>query len=183
MPARPERLVGFRGGLGPGILNHCSHASLTRSNTNEFGIALPAGGLAYTAAPKNYGLWPPEQGGRNATFQEIGVNSAGVAVSDTETIFNSEAALAVDPYVEDTGLTEDVLTAMLIPQVWRGLRGRGGGQRAGYSRARRSGLVGDRLSLVSSSKSFAAPAQILSFRQCKQRLDPTFRCRWRFAAD
>lgn len=71
---------------------------------------------------------PPWQGydratGRNASKEETGINSAGVAISDTETIFNSEAALAADPYVNDTGLVEDGLTSVLLPQARSAVQG------------------------------------------------------------
>jgi len=55
--------------------------------------------------------------GKNASKEEIGVNSAGVAISNTETIFNSDGALKADPYVEDTGLVEDTLSSVLLPQA------------------------------------------------------------------
>jgi hypothetical protein len=94
---------------------------LCRSNINEFIIELPAPLLAYSAWPK------PFSSGKNATFEEVGVNSAGVAISDTETIFNRNntwrnATLNIDPYMEKTGLTEDALTTLLLPSVrgaWR----------------------------------------------------------------
>ena len=54
-------------------LPHNSH----RSNLNGFGTPLPAGGLAYWALPA--------QG--SDTFESSGVNSAGVAISATETIY------------------------------------------------------------------------------------------------
>ena len=38
-------------------------------------------------------------------------------VSDTETIFNSEKALDADPYVNGTGLIEDVLASIMLAQA------------------------------------------------------------------
>lgn len=42
--------------------------------------------------------------GFNASYEEVGVNQAGVAVSSTETIESSEAALAADPLNNVTGV-------------------------------------------------------------------------------
>ena len=43
--------------------------------------------------------------GENPSFEEVGVNSFGVAVSSTETIESSEAALAFDPLNNATGVS------------------------------------------------------------------------------
>ncbi len=40
-----------------------------------------------------------------------------MAVSGTESIYNSAAALAADPLNEDTGIIEDVIPSILLPQV------------------------------------------------------------------
>ena len=53
----------------------------------------------------------------------MGINSAGVSISSTETIFSSDAALAADPYNLDTGLIEDNIASILLPQVGRGPEG------------------------------------------------------------
>ncbi len=86
---------------------HLSNLTLTALGSNRF---CPAVSL------------PPLQGydrasGRNASKEETGINSAGVAISDTETIFNSDGALKADPYLNDTGLVEDSLTSVLLPQA------------------------------------------------------------------
>lgn len=49
--------------------------------------------------------------------ESVGVNSAGVALSATESIYNSKAALAADPYVTDSGVIEDAIPSIILPQV------------------------------------------------------------------
>ena len=90
------------------------------SNSNYLEATLPAPGLAYLAAPcinaggyHNRGRAAPASG--SASLEEVGVNSAGVVVSATETITARAAALAADPLVADTGLTEDALASLLLP--------------------------------------------------------------------
>lgn len=93
-----------------------------RSNVNNATLELPGPGLAYVAAPKNYTALGLDMTGRNDSKEETGVNSAGVSVSATETIFNSKGALAADPYLEDTGLIEDVLASVLLDQASSGAK-------------------------------------------------------------
>lgn len=85
-----------------------------RSNANGLALQLPAPGLAYSAIPVTLA---DASAGRNASGETAGVNSAGVAVSGTETILNSAAALAADPYNAASGLTEDALPSLLLPQA------------------------------------------------------------------
>ena len=55
------------------------------------------------------------------------MNEAGVAVSATESIYNSAAALVADPYNEAAGIIEDAIPSLLLPQVKRtAVGGRGG---------------------------------------------------------
>lgn len=44
-----------------------------------------------------------------------GWNEAGVGFSGTESIFARDDALKIDPYVEDTGITEDDIPDVLLP--------------------------------------------------------------------
>ena len=55
--------------------------------------------------------------GRNASGEAAGVNSAGVAISATESIYNSAAALAADPHNTETGIIEDAIPSVLLPQA------------------------------------------------------------------
>lgn len=52
-----------------------------------------------------------------------------MALSSTETIFSSDAALAADPYNLGTGLLEDNIASILLPQVQCGWCSAGGGGR------------------------------------------------------
>ncbi len=80
------------------------------ANDNAFTWDLPPNALGYVAFPK----WQSEDQ-KDLSFEETGINDYGVAISATETIFNSDAILAVDPYVTDTGLTEDSITSVVLP--------------------------------------------------------------------
>lgn len=60
-----------------------------RANLNNLTIELPAPGLAYFALPDGVAL-----DARNTSGEAAGWNAAGVAVSATESIYNSAAALA-----------------------------------------------------------------------------------------
>ena len=40
-----------------------------------------------------------------------------MVISATESIYNSPAALAADPYVEGTGVVEDAIPSLLLPQM------------------------------------------------------------------
>lgn len=75
---------------------------------------LPAPGLAYIAVPVGLST---ESAAPNPTFEETGVNSAGVALSSTETIFSNDAVLAADPLNTATGLIEDSIASIILPQV------------------------------------------------------------------
>lgn len=85
-------------------------AMIFLANDNAFTWDLPPNALGYVAFPK----WQSEDR-KNLSFEETGINDYGIALSATETIFNSDAILAVDPYVTDTGLTEDSITSVVLP--------------------------------------------------------------------
>jgi dipeptidase len=85
-------------------------AAVFQANDNAFTWPLAPDALGYTAFPK----WQSEDK-KDLSFEEAGANDYGVAISATETIFNSKAVLAVDPYVENTGLTEDSITSVILP--------------------------------------------------------------------
>ncbi len=50
------------------------------------------------------------------------VSPAGVGMSATETIYNGRAALAADPYVTKTGITEDAIESVILPVAHRRVR-------------------------------------------------------------
>lgn len=90
-----------------------------RSAVNAFSLALPAPGLAYLAAPSTNPLNAPQAppAGAGPSFEEVGVNSAGLAVSATETTFHSNASLAADPLNLESGITEDDIPSIILPQA------------------------------------------------------------------
>lgn len=87
------------------------------ANLNSLTLLLPGPGLAYFSLPS--GPLADPSSGRNTTGEAAGWNSAGVAVSATESIYNSAAALAADPFNEVDGIIEDAIPSLLLPQVRR----------------------------------------------------------------
>lgn len=51
------------------------------------------------------------------TWGAAGFNEVGVGMTATETIFASEKALKNDPYNEDSGITEDSITDVVLPYI------------------------------------------------------------------
>ncbi|WP_407890910.1 C69 family dipeptidase [Lacticaseibacillus sp. N501-2] len=78
------------------------------SKANQFTMPLPQKALAYTATPE----WTDEFG----VFEEAGINSAGVAMSATESAYANMRVLAYDPFVE-TGITEEAMVTVVLPFV------------------------------------------------------------------
>jgi len=74
---------------------------------SPFRCPLPAKALGYSAIP-DFG-YPGEWGA-------AGYNSEGIGMSATETIFSSDAVLAIDPYVEE-GLAENSVYNVVIPYI------------------------------------------------------------------
>jgi dipeptidase len=77
------------------------------ANLNAFRTTLPAKGLAYWSVPAE---------GSN-TFESSGVNSVGVAISATETIYMNAGIEEVDPLLKREGITEDSIPSVLLPQA------------------------------------------------------------------
>ncbi len=86
--------------------------SIDNPANNRFTWTLPPQTLGYVAFPHWQSLGKP-----SSSFEETGFNDYGVALSATETIFNSEPALQADPYVLTTGITEDAITSVVLPQA------------------------------------------------------------------
>ena len=84
--------------------------SIQNDNNNRFTWKMPPGALGYVAFPHWQSMGKP-----NLSFEETGVNDYGIALSATETILNGEKALAADPYLEATGVTEDAITSIILP--------------------------------------------------------------------
>ncbi|MBF0118842.1 MAG: C69 family dipeptidase [Desulfobacterales bacterium] len=86
--------------------------SIDNPNSNKFTYKLPKNSLSYIAFPH----WSSSLK-ENYSFEETGINEYGVAISATETIFNSDKALKIDPYLLITGTTEDSITSVVLPQA------------------------------------------------------------------
>lgn len=74
---------------------------------NNFEYPLPENGMRYTTVPN----WKTQVHGAT------GFNEAGVGFSGTESIFARDDALKIDPYNEETGITEDDIPEVLLPRV------------------------------------------------------------------
>ena len=72
---------------------------------NNFEYPLPENAMRFTTVPN----WQTQVHGAT------GWNEAGVGFSGTESIFARDDALKIDPYVEDTGITEDDIPDVLLP--------------------------------------------------------------------
>ncbi|WP_025729251.1 C69 family dipeptidase [Atopobacter phocae] len=79
-----------------------------KSKANGFTTDIPKDRLKVTATPE----WDESEG----QFDEAGINSAGVAMSGTESAEANEAILKVDPFVE-TGIAEDSMNAVVLPYI------------------------------------------------------------------
>jgi len=84
--------------------------AIGNDDNNAFTCPLPKNALAYTSFPFWRTLTKP-----NHSYEETGINAYGVAMSATETIFNSPAALKADPYEVKKGLIEDAITSIILP--------------------------------------------------------------------
>jgi dipeptidase len=102
------------------LMRHPPRAEAYRFRSNSFGNPannrftwkMPAGTLGYVAFPE----WESVRAD-TPSFEEVGFNDQGVALSATETIFNSAAVLTVDPYRVKTGIGEDGITSVVLPQA------------------------------------------------------------------
>ncbi|TBL82103.1 C69 family dipeptidase [Hafnia alvei] len=83
------------------------YSTKAHNGANDFTYPLPKDSLRYTTVPN----WKTQLHGAT------GFNEAGVGVSGTESIFASPKALAFDPYVEKTGITEDDIPDILLSQT------------------------------------------------------------------
>ena len=81
-----------------------TYSTKAHGGVNDFTYPLPEESLRYTTIP----FWKTQLHGA------AGFNEAGLGVTGTESIFASEAALALDPYVKETGITEDDIADVLL---------------------------------------------------------------------
>jgi len=77
------------------------------NGANAFEYPLAQNALAYTTVPN----WKTQVHGA------VGWNSAGVGVSGTESIYARDELLKLDPYIEDTGITEDDVHEVVLPRA------------------------------------------------------------------
>lgn len=73
---------------------------------NNFTWPLPKNAMRYTTAPN----WLTQLHGAT------GFNEAGLGISGTESIFASDAVLALDPYNTESGVTEDDIPTVILPE-------------------------------------------------------------------
>lgn len=78
------------------------------SKANGFTLDLPAHALKYTATPE----WTDEFG----LFEEAGINSAGVAMSATESAYANPRVLGCDPF-EPAGILEEAMLTVVLPYI------------------------------------------------------------------
>ncbi|KRM72690.1 C69 family dipeptidase [Lacticaseibacillus brantae] len=79
-----------------------------KSVVTGLSLDLPAHALAYTATPE----WTKEFG----LYEEAGINSAGVAMSATESAYANSRVLGYDPFVT-TGIIEEAMVTVVLPYV------------------------------------------------------------------
>lgn len=94
-PHLPQRNDDGEGAVSPSSLQYHparQGPALFRANLNQLELELPGPGLAYLSLPA--GPLADAASGRNTSGEAAGVNEAGVAISATESIYNSAAALA-----------------------------------------------------------------------------------------
>lgn len=84
-----------------------NYSTKEHNGANNFTYPLPENALRYTTVPN----WKTQLHGAT------GFNELGVGVSGTESIFASPKALSFDPYVEDTGITEDDIPDVLLSRA------------------------------------------------------------------
>lgn len=88
-----------------------ANSYIYKSQNNSFTYLMPNNLLAYSGIPdinvKN----------NDKFFEEAGFNSLGVAVSGTETILSNDETLQRDPYNKKSGMKEDAIVSILLPQV------------------------------------------------------------------
>lgn len=77
---------------------------------NNFKYKMPTNLLGYSGIPDPNIL-------NNKFFEEAGFNDLGIAVSGTETISSNRDTLKRDPYNKISGIKEDAIPSILLPQI------------------------------------------------------------------
>lgn len=83
------------------------HSSKAHDGANDFTYPLPKDGMRYTTIANSH----------TKLHGAVGYNEAGVGLSGTETIYAKDELLKIDPYNEETGITEDDIPDVLLPRM------------------------------------------------------------------
>lgn len=79
------------------------------SKMNKFKMTLPKKSYQYSATPE----WTDKYG----VYEEDGINEKHVAMSATESAYANNRVLAVDPFKEDTGISEEAMVSVVLPYI------------------------------------------------------------------
>nr|WP_172486311.1 C69 family dipeptidase [Campylobacter ureolyticus] len=83
------------------------HSSKAHDGANDFKYPLPENGMRYTTIANSH----------TKLHGAVGYNDAGVGLSGTETIYAKDELLKIDPYNEETGITEDDIPDVILPRM------------------------------------------------------------------
>lgn len=83
------------------------HSSKAHDGANNFVYPLPENSMRYTTIANSH----------TKLHGAVGYNEAGVGISGTETIYAKDELLKIDPYNEETGITEDDIPDVLLPRM------------------------------------------------------------------
>ncbi|WP_094752556.1 C69 family dipeptidase [Psychromonas sp. CD1] len=83
--------------------------SIYRSVKNNFSYPNPEQGLQFT--------FIADSDTNNQGHGSNGFNSAGVGMTSTETVFNNDAVLKIDPYLLQDGINEDAMLNVVLPRI------------------------------------------------------------------
>ena len=89
------------------------HSTAACGGVNHFSWTMPENTLRYTSFPN----WKTHLHGGE------GFNEAGFGMTATESIFAKPEVLAVDPYTVETGITEDDIPDVILPQCRTAIEG------------------------------------------------------------
>lgn len=85
--------------------------NIYKSQENNFTYKMPDNLLEYTGMPDVNSKHNDE------FYEEAGFNSVGVGISGTETILSNPKTLVHDPYNKLSGIKEEAIVSVLLPQV------------------------------------------------------------------
>nr|WP_298036532.1 C69 family dipeptidase [uncultured Campylobacter sp.] len=83
------------------------HSSKAHDGANDFTYPLPKDGMRYITIANSH----------TKLHGAVGYNEAGVGLSGTETIYAKDELLKIDPYNEESGITEDDIPDVLLPRM------------------------------------------------------------------